>query len=232
MSQNQRINWRSSGFEFLSIFIAVISAFALNNWNDDRRADRAESKMLTEIANGLEKDIEDIAMNKLGHLYGIKASKFFKKIVAGKCDYPDSLKTYYFGLTRDFISVQNIAGYETLKSRGLELIQNDTLRLQIIALYEYDYNTLRKLEEEYGEMQFHENYFPQINQALGPDIQFNEADGPWGINLPLSLSESEKNVLWLYLWRMQLNRQFILNYYNEIEAKIDRVHQNILKEIG
>lgn len=30
-------NWKKYGIEFLSIFIAVIAAFALNNWNDNRR---------------------------------------------------------------------------------------------------------------------------------------------------------------------------------------------------
>ena len=42
--------WKKHGFEFLSIFIAVISAFALNNWNDNRNADKSESKILIEIA--------------------------------------------------------------------------------------------------------------------------------------------------------------------------------------
>ncbi len=30
--------------EFISVFIAVIFAFALNNWNDNRRDDNAEKK--------------------------------------------------------------------------------------------------------------------------------------------------------------------------------------------
>lgn len=231
MRSKQPINWRSSGFEFLSIFIAVISAFALNNWNDDRRESRAEGKMLTEIANGLEKDTEDISMNKHGHRYGIQASQYFKKIIAGTCDHPDSLRGYYFGLTRDFISVQNTAGYETLKSKGLELIKNDTLRLQIIALYEYDYNTLRKLEEDYGEMQFHENYFPHINKALGPWFLFDDNQAITGIDLTLSLPEEEERIVLLYLWKMELNRRFILAYYDEIEVKIERVHRNILTEL-
>lgn len=219
------------GIEFLSVFIAVVSAFALQNWNDNRRANQAESKMLTEIANGLEKDIEDIKMNAFGHEFGLKAGHYFKNIIGGTCNSPDSLQGYYFGLTRDFISVQNTAGYQTLKSRGLELVKNDTLRLQIIALYEYDYNTLRKLEEEYGEMQFHENYFPHINQALGPWFMFDDNQAITGIDLTLSLPEEEERTVLLYLWKMELNRRFILAYYDEIEAKIDRVHQNILTEL-
>jgi heme O synthase-like polyprenyltransferase len=49
-------NLRKYAFEFLSIFIAVIAAFALNNWNDNRKDRIAESKILTEISNGLELD--------------------------------------------------------------------------------------------------------------------------------------------------------------------------------
>ena len=50
-------NWRKYSVEFLSIFTAVISAFALNNWNDNRKDQNAEQKILIEIKNGLEKDL-------------------------------------------------------------------------------------------------------------------------------------------------------------------------------
>ena len=135
-------NWKKQGVEFLSIFIAVVSAFALNNWNENRRDANSESKILIEISNGLEKDIEDICANKFGHELGINACIFFRNVLANKKVNSDSLMTYYRDLTRDFISIQNTAGYETLKSRGLELIKNDSLRLQIITLYEYNYKIL------------------------------------------------------------------------------------------
>lgn len=49
----KKANWEKIGFEFLSIFIAVTSAFALNNWNENRRDDNAANKILAEISNGL-----------------------------------------------------------------------------------------------------------------------------------------------------------------------------------
>ena len=57
------MNWKKRGGEFLSIFVAVISAFALNNWNDNRRDANSENKILVEISNGLEKDLVDIQLN-------------------------------------------------------------------------------------------------------------------------------------------------------------------------
>ena len=53
-------SWKKYGFEFLSIFVAVVLAFSLDNWNQNRREAHLENKILTEIANGLEKDIEDL----------------------------------------------------------------------------------------------------------------------------------------------------------------------------
>lgn len=224
-------NWKKYGFEFLSIFIAVVSAFALNNWNENRRDARSENKILTEISNGLHKDLDDIKLNVGGHKTGISACNYFRKAFVGKNIETDSLMFYYSKLTRDFVSIQNIAGYETLKSKGLELINNDSLRLKIISLYEYDYNTLRKLEEEYFEMQFQENYFNEINEELAPNFKIDSNGNITGIDLPIKIQEDKRNILLLYLWKIQSNRIFILQYYSEIEKKINEIIQNIDIEI-
>lgn len=56
-------NFKNYGLEFLSIFIAVVAAFSLNNWNDNRKSEFSEDKILKEISNGLEKDLSDIEAN-------------------------------------------------------------------------------------------------------------------------------------------------------------------------
>lgn len=226
-------NWKKYGIEFLSIFVAVVSAFALNNWNENRRDSNAEDKILIEIYNGLKKDIDDIRINKGGHDAGISACKFWKNVVENKPVNLDSLPYHYLNLTRDYISIQNISGYEALKSKGLELIEDDSLRTVIISLYEYDYNVLRKFEEEYNEMQFQENYFKEINNHLAPNFVFGEKGYPIGIDLPLNLSISEKKILLSYLLKIQVNRRFILGFYSEMDSKINQIltriekHQNI-----
>ena len=127
--------------------------------------------------------------------------------------------------------MQNIAGYETLKSKGLELIKNDSLRLKIISLYEYDYRTLRKLEEEYSEMQFHENYFKEINEELAPNFNIDQNGYIIGIDVPLKIQENAKNKLLLYMWKIQFNRDFILQCYTEIEKTISELREKINNEI-
>jgi hypothetical protein len=222
---------RRNGFEFLSIFIAVVSAFALNNWNETRKANTSENKILLEIANGLEKDIDDIKQNIKGHEWGIDAFNYFKEAITNKDLKTDSVVSHYTRLTRDFVSIQNTAGYETLKSRGLELIKNDSLRLQIISLYEFDYDILRKLEEEYSEMQFHKNYAKEINTILAANFIFDENNLISGINLPLNFAPEEKNKFLLYLFKIEGNRKYIMKYYTTVAEKVLVIREGILAEI-
>lgn len=224
-------DWRKYGFEFLSIFIAVISAFALNNWNENRKDAHSENKILIEISNGLKKDLDDIKLNVRGHKAGIAACNYFKNAFLGENIEADSLMFYYIHLTRDYISIQNTAGYETLKSKGLELVQNDSLRLNIISIYEYDYSILKEFEENYYEMQFQKNYYKEINAALAPYFKFDNNGNIAGFNQPLNIQENEKNKLLLYLWKISYNRNFILLYYSTIEKKIEKAIENINFEI-
>lgn len=223
-------NWKKYSFEFLSIFVAVISAFALNNWNENRKSRNAEEKILQEIYNGLEKDLSDIDTNILGHQAGNKAVTYFRKLIGGDTINKDSLLIYYFSLTRDFVSIQNTSGYETLKSRGFELIGNDSLRSQIISLYEYDYNILRKLEEEYYEMQFQQNYFQDINRILSRNFLFDDKKRFIGIDTPLRITADEERLLLSYLWKIKVNRDFVLGYYAEMRNRVQKVRADIGRE--
>lgn len=224
-------NWQKYAMEFISIFVAVISAFALNNWNENRRDNQAATKILTEISNGLEKDLIDIKINIGGHQEGVRSCQFWRKILAGEEVQLDSLNQKYLSLTRDFFSAQNNSGYETLKSNGLELLKNDALRFSIISLYEYDYESLKTMEENYYEMQFQENYYKDFNRWIAPNFEFDDRGNIATLNLPLKMNTAEKKILMAYLWKIEVNRNFILFYYADMEKKIQDISRKIKEEI-
>ena len=228
----KKLVWKKYAFEFLSIFIALISAFALNNWNDERKNSLAESKILLEILNGLKADQIDIEANVVGHQKGIRSCDFWTEVFNGKSPDLDTLQHYYFVLTRDFISIQNVSGYETLKSRGFELIKNDSLRTTIISLYEFDYQNLRKLEEEYSELQFQDNYFHEINMVIAPHFIFDSKGNIGGMQLPIQLDETERKIMLSYLWKIKMNREFILSVYNIAKEKQIELIEKIEVELA
>lgn len=225
-------NFTNYIIEFVFIFIAVASAFALDRFNEDRKSDNATEKILKEIKNGFKKDIEDLRINMNSHKQAIESCQFWRSIIKGESVVQDSLLQYkYLLLTRDYTSLQNTSGYEALKSRGLELIDNDSLRADLISLYEYDYYNLKKLEEDYEEMQFHKNYFKEINQILSPHFVYDEKGDIINIETPLTLNKIEKNILMSYLLKIEFNRRFTLKFYQKVENKIQDLEQRITKEL-
>ncbi len=230
--ENQKMEKiRKFGFEFLSIFIGVFAAFALDNWNDNRKDHHTELKILAEIQNGLKQDIVDIQLNEQGHKDGLRAVSFFEDLILNKHPATDSVVYRYFHLLRNFISIQNVSGYETLKSKGLEIVANDSLRTQIISLYENDYNAVRKLEENYPELQFFTNYFKTFNDALAPNFILDKNGRLSGINDPVKLNEIEKKELLTILWKIKNNRGFMLNNYKEVKAKILKLQKALEQEL-
>lgn len=200
-------NWRKYVFEFLSIFLAVTFAFVLDRWNDERKNSIAENKILEEIYNGLERDSLDIANDEKYFKLAFRGLKFFNDIADGKVVKTDSLSIFYFMFSRETLVVQNRSGYESLKSRGLETIENDSLRSEIINLYEVDYELARKFNEEYNEYKFMQNYFHRINDVIAPNFEYDSVNNITGIKLPITLTKEKRNLLKSYLWKIAVGKQ-------------------------
>lgn len=218
-------------FEFLSVFFAIVFAFLLDQWNENKKERLAEKTILTEIYNGLERDSIDLDNDERSIKYNIKAAKYFRKITDNIKVDNDSLATYYFYLTRDFLTIQNTSGYETLKSIGLEIIENDSLRKTIIDLYEVRYNLYRKFTEEYDENKYLKNYFEKINNSIAPNFMYNTRGGIIGIKQPLNLKEKEKNLVKSYLWRLIINRLDRKNAMIGNKIEIGKIRKLILQNI-
>ncbi|MBL4770991.1 MAG: hypothetical protein JKY61_07595 [Planctomycetes bacterium] len=218
-------------FEFLSVFLAVVFAFGLNNWNDNRHELRAEEGILREIANGLRKDIEDLELNKSGHQQGLEACVYWQGLVGGK-EAETSKAIQSLGiLTRDFLSVQNRSGYESLKSRGLHLIRDESLRLEIISLYEFEFHLLSQLEENYAAMQFHRSYFHPINDLVSPSLQFGPSGAITGFTLPLALDPPSKNRLWVYLSKIAAGRLNMMLLYTSAKDRAEELVSRIESQL-
>jgi len=224
--------WKKYAFDFLSIFIAVVSAFALNNWNDNRNNKESEQKILTEIKNSIAVDVDDFKNNINGNKMSLRADQLFRELINGNHIPQDSIALLYTLLFRDYVPIINKSAYESFKSNNLKTISNDSLRLQIIKLYDYYYSILEALEYKVPEMQSFSNYYSEINSLLYPYMEFNEATGDLiAIHNPVQLSENEKQKILSYLWRIRKNRTYKLGRYETIIQEIEKVKSNIEKEL-
>jgi len=202
--------------EIVLVVVGILIALQINNWNEGRKENNIENKILIEISNGLRQDLLDIRSNMSKHRAGLKACEYYHDIFTHKQVHADSINYYYTYLTRGYISIQNKSGYESLKSRGLELIKDDSLRNDIIKLYEQDYPFIMKLEEQDPEGNFFDNYFKEINNYISPNLIFNKYGEIESIQLPLHVTETEQKKILSYLWKIKNDRMVILNIYEKV----------------
>ena len=134
-------------------------------------------------------------------------------------------------LLRDFVNIQNSSGYETLQSLGLETIANDSLRRDIINLYAYHYDALRKVEEELEATAFFTLFYDRFNALLAPHLNFTDSGMPISINLPLDLPADARQQLLLDLYHLQLNRRYLTFLYKNAKDQIAQLRQAIATEL-
>lgn len=226
----KKIKWKKYIFEFLSIFIAVVSAFALTNWNDNRNSRHSEQKILTEIKNGISIDKQDFEGNITGHKLSLRANYVFRELLKGEKIPQDSIGLFYTLLFRDYTPLINRSGYESLKETGLKTITNDSLRFQVISLYDYHYGIIEIMDRN-NEMQAFENYFASVNSLLHPYMEFDNNGNLIQIIDPKDLSETERKEILSYLWRLENNRKFKLGRYKSIMQVMNEVKSDIENEI-
>jgi len=226
----KQIKWKKYIFEFLSIFIAVVSAFALTNWNDNRNSRDSEQKILTEIKNGISIDKQDFEVSINGHNLSLRANNVIRDLLVGKEISQDSIGMLYTSLFRDYTAIINRSGYESLKEAGLKTITNDSLRFEIISLYDYYYGIIEILDN-LNEMQSFENYFSSINKLLHPYMEFDNNGNLIRILDPKDLSETERKEILSYLWRLESNRKYKLKKYKSIMEFMNEVNSDIQIEI-
>jgi hypothetical protein len=224
-------NWTKYLFEFLSIFIAVISAFALSNWNDITNNQHSEQKILVEIMNSLEIDLRDFKININGNNLSLEADSVFRSLINGEQASQETIATLYIRIFRDYIPIINKSAYESLKANNLKTVTNDSLRIQIIELYDYYYSIIEKLEYEVPEMKSYKNYFQKTNTLLSPFMEFDENGDLIRFSDLSLLTENNKKEIHSYLWRIRENRKLKLNRYDKIIEEMKKLKLSIEKEL-
>ncbi len=137
----RRYAWYAVG-EIMLIFAGISLALWFSNWNDERQLIRLESMALADIASNLNANVDHINANINEDNIRIAACERFLGALSQKKAWQDSLAEDLYQCrwwTSPFLSS---AAYESLKSRGTELIADPELRYAIVNLYEQTYSHL------------------------------------------------------------------------------------------
>ncbi len=122
--------------EIVLVVIGILIALQINNWNEDRKTAKQEIKILNELKNDLETNLNEIieTYNTTRHreLSAVLILNYFEK--AKPVD--DSLKQAFENINMD--GLFNIANtsYKFIESQGINSLSNDSLRIRVTEMYE------------------------------------------------------------------------------------------------
>ena len=219
--------------EIVLVVIGILIALQINNWNEEKKEVQKEVQLLKELKASIVKDtfglwsyesIVDVSEKSLKRII----KEFEEKT------YSDSLNFFFGGVFIKNEWTGTYATYETLKSEGLSIISNDTLRKEIIDLYEGAYPYIKESEKN-SFMDY--NFFLNHSITLFDNIAFSDKVSKKGFEIqliqPHSIIEVRKDKLFNSQIKTRLSEIEFLKYFvlNVTKTKHKKIIHQIEKEL-
>ena len=154
--------------EIVLVVVGILIALSINNWNTNKNLRVLEKELLFDIRENLNASVTNlessISYNKITLINYEKILSHVKEDLP----YNNSLDSAFSYISYWSDPNFTYTAYETLKSKGLDIIQNDSLKNTITEIYE--------------------QYFPFV---------IGELKGEWELHQSLVLPFVAKNILYI-----------------------------------
>lgn len=123
--------------EIILVVVGILIALQINNWNDNRKAEKIELTYLIRLKNDLAKDTVYLK-NKMQYLKGERAKiyEFVHKLYNVQKTEEEFKQLYFLQSYVTESLVMQTSTYEELKNTGLtNIFQNDSLKIEILDFY-------------------------------------------------------------------------------------------------
>jgi len=158
--------------EIILVVIGILIALQINNWNEQKKDRDDEREILSSFKDVMTKDREIIRLSSKFHEGVQNSIDAVLSNLEKESTYNDSLSYHFWNLTSMWVLPITGSVFETLKSKGVELIKNKELRNEIIDFY--DIHKLYYLKDQ-------DYYFSFLDHA-SRNIFNSRFDGFWTSN--------------------------------------------------
>ena len=136
--------------EILLVVIGILIALQVDTWNRERELRVDELEILKNFRQSLAKDSSYLVGSKYTYDKARNSMEYLIWYMDNDMPYTDSLKYHFANITLDWGLQYDLSTYETLKSKDLNLITNESLRSKIIRYYIYTEGLGMRLANRYS----------------------------------------------------------------------------------
>ena len=223
--------WPEYFFEILVLVTGIYGAFELANYGENRNRKRAELEILKSCKIELIADLKDITINMEDLRKSLLAFDILLEVLENDGRYHDSLSWHFNYTLLPMHFVHSNSSFETLKSKGLDLISNADLRTKLISLYDSQYDLFLQAEtEELAEVQYGMRHIlpGRFESAFNYDGTFE------GKMVPLDFESLKKDQEYLYFIKTQKNRtrSYQSYFYENLRKSVESMILDLDLEIA
>ncbi|PHQ28449.1 DUF6090 family protein [Leeuwenhoekiella nanhaiensis] len=128
--------------EIVLVVIGILIALQINNWNEGRKLNQEELRLLSEVKSNLETTLINFSRDTLLNTASITKMRKIEHYVNNDLPYSSELDEAFatFGQWQSPYPITT--AYSTLKTKGLDNITNKQLRNRIANMYEFEFVVL------------------------------------------------------------------------------------------
>jgi hypothetical protein len=151
--------------EIALVVIGILIALSINNWNEDRKKGKLERVLLNETYQSIKQDTigflgEAFLLKRFTESVGDIKNAFEKDL-----PYQKSLDTSFARLASWKIFEPDYAVYDHLNEVGMEIIQNDSIKIALKNYYKDSKFWAKEGEDDRGKNIMHERIYPKYFKA-------------------------------------------------------------------
>jgi hypothetical protein len=133
--------------EVVLVVIGILIALSINNWNQNRIEANEELNILKALKVGLETDLVDLNYNANSISASIASANSAINSLENNDPYKDSIADHLGIMMLPVKFLYSTSAFETLKSKGIDLIKNQQVRDAIVGVYDSNYNFFLGFEQ-------------------------------------------------------------------------------------
>jgi len=133
--------------EIVLVVVGILIALQINNWNEDRKANIQEVKILEEMKDVLEGELEHQSFMISGNKNSKASAKLIIDYFNSGLPYHDSINHHFVEAHSRYVGLIRDNAYQKAKSYGLGFIATDSLMELLTWTYEVNTNWLGELNE-------------------------------------------------------------------------------------
>ncbi|SNS51148.1 hypothetical protein SAMN05421640_0458 [Ekhidna lutea] len=128
--------WPEYLLEILVITVGILGAFALNNWNEERKEDQLKNRLFKELHSRIRSDTLHFINTLEDNEKAGASARFLKDIIKNNEPYSEGLDTALAQLRMLKSPESDYVAFDRLNNVGIEIIDNDSLKNEIIHYYQ------------------------------------------------------------------------------------------------